>query len=101
MIELIGRQRSFFARLHLAAALLVATAYAQTLAPPVSQSLATAPPVFDVSTVKRNTSDSGGSHPGFRNGTFTAVTVRLKNLMQYQAFGIPEPRIVGGPKWLD
>jgi len=24
----------------------------------------------------------------------------LKNLIQYQAYGIPEPRILGGPKWL-
>jgi uncharacterized protein (TIGR03435 family) len=36
-----------------------------------------------------------------RNGTFTANNVALKNLMQYQAYGIPQQRILGGPKWLD
>jgi uncharacterized protein (TIGR03435 family) len=65
---------------------------------------------FEVATVKPNTSGSGGSHTGW-NGTkgkaftdvdtFTAVNVTLKNMMQYQAFGIPGPRIVDGPKWLE
>jgi uncharacterized protein (TIGR03435 family) len=35
------------------------------------------------------------------NGTFTARNVALKNLMRYQAYGIPQQRILGGPKWLD
>jgi uncharacterized protein (TIGR03435 family) len=49
-----------------------------------------------------NKSGSGGSHTGWRNGTtFTAINVPLKSLMQYQAFGIPGPRILGGPKWMD
>jgi uncharacterized protein (TIGR03435 family) len=59
------------------------------------------PPSFEVSTVKVNTSGSTGSHTGWRGTTFTAINVQLKTLMQYQAFGIPGPRIMGGPKWMD
>jgi uncharacterized protein (TIGR03435 family) len=86
--------------------MLAAAALAQSPAPPPT----TAPLTFEVTTVKPNTSGSGGSHTGW-NGTkakaftdvdtFTATNVTLKNLMQYQAFGIPGPRIVGGPKWLE
>jgi hypothetical protein len=27
--------------------------------------------------------------------------IQLKNLMEYLAYEIPQPRILGGPKWLD
>ncbi len=83
---------------------------AATAAPPVSafaqqpapDSTPKAPALtFDVSTVKLNKSGSGNSGSGMKNGYFTATNVTLKNLMQYSAFGIPGPRIVGGPKWLD
>jgi uncharacterized protein (TIGR03435 family) len=53
-----------------------------------------------VTTVKRNKSGGSGSHSNFVNGRFTGSNILLKNLMQYQAYGIPEPRILGGPKWL-
>ena len=108
---MIGRASSlsFVAALPIAA-LLVAPAFCQAPAPPppaTSSSSAAAPSVFEVATVKPNTSGSGGSHTG-TNGkrgvlgdTFTAFNVTLKNLMQNQAFGIPGPRIVGGPRWLD
>jgi uncharacterized protein (TIGR03435 family) len=88
MIARTGRQ---LVKLCIAASLLALPAFAQT----------PAPAVFEVATIKPNTSGSGGSHTSFRNGTFLAVNVQLKNLMQYQAFGIPQPRILGGPKWLD
>jgi uncharacterized protein (TIGR03435 family) len=55
---------------------------------------------FEVSTVKANKSGEPGSSSDLRDGRFTATNVVLKNLMQYQAYGIPESRIVGGPKWL-
>lgn len=35
------------------------------------------------------------------HGTFTARNVALKMLMQYDAYGIPQQRIFGGPKWVD
>jgi len=54
-----------------------------------------------VSTVKQNKAGSSSSHSSFQNGLFTSSNILLKNLMQYQAYGIPEPRILGGPKWLN
>jgi uncharacterized protein (TIGR03435 family) len=107
MIEQSGRQRSFLGGPCLAAALLAGAACAQTAAPPATQP-PTSPamtPVFEVATVKLDKSGSGGAHTGWRNGTngttFTAINVQLKNLIQYQAFGISGPRILGGPKWMD
>lgn len=60
-----------------------------------------APAAFEVSTVKLNKSGSGSSGSNFNNGRFTATNIQLKNLMEYSAYGIPQPRILGGPKWLD
>jgi uncharacterized protein (TIGR03435 family) len=34
------------------------------------------------------------------NGMYIASNVTLTNLMQYSAYGIPQRRIVNGPKWL-
>jgi uncharacterized protein (TIGR03435 family) len=98
-----GRQPSFLAKLSIAAALLSIPAFAQTAPPPPASPSSAAPavPILEVATIKLNTSGSGGSHTSFHNGTFLAVNVRLKNLMQYLAFGIPQPLILGGPKWLD
>jgi len=56
---------------------------------------------FEVSTVKLDKSGSGSSGSNFTNGLFTATNIQLKNLMEYSAYGIPQPRILGGPKWLD
>ena len=58
------------------------------------------PPAFEVSTVKLSKSGNSGSDTDFDNGRFIASNVLLKNIMQYEAYGIPEPRILGGPKWL-
>jgi uncharacterized protein (TIGR03435 family) len=57
--------------------------------------------VFEAATVKRNKSGKSGSDSNFTNGRFVATNVTLKNVMQYEAYGLPEARIVGGPKWLD
>jgi uncharacterized protein (TIGR03435 family) len=70
---------------------------AQTADPPRE----TASPVFEVATVKLNKSGVSGSHSSLDNDRFTATNVSLKNVMQYQAYGIPEPRILDGPKWLN
>ncbi len=69
-----------------------ATASAQTAA---------AGPVFEVSTVKVNNSGSGSSHADFKDGQYVATNIALKNILHYQAYGVPEPRILGGPKWMD
>jgi hypothetical protein len=68
----------------------------QTSAPPAG-----APAAFEVSTVKLSKADNGNSGSNFNNGRFTATNVQLKNIMEYSAYGIPQPRILGGPKWLD
>lgn len=79
-----------------------------SLALPSLSQTATAPPksatpssaAFEVSTVKFNHSGSSDSHSSYANGRFTATNITLKNLIQYSAYGIPEARIFGGPKWL-
>jgi uncharacterized protein (TIGR03435 family) len=92
--------------LPIVAASLAVTSLAQTSAsqratsPPTPVAAAAAPPVFEVSTVKENKSGSSGSSSNSRDGRFTATNVSLKNLLQYQAYGIPESRILGGPKWI-
>ncbi|HEY1947386.1 MAG TPA: TIGR03435 family protein [Bryobacteraceae bacterium] len=78
------------------AASLAVSSFAQIVPP-----AATAHSVFEVTTVKRNKSGGSGSHSDFKNGHFVASNVLLKNLLQYSAYGIPEPRILGGPKWLN
>jgi uncharacterized protein (TIGR03435 family) len=104
MIGCASRRRQFAAELLLLAASLVVPSSAQTLAPSSPDAAAaqtSAPAAFEVSTVKLNKSGSGGSGSNFNNGRFTATNIQLKNLMEYSAYGIPQPRILGGPKWLD
>ena len=80
---------------------LTATSLAQSPATtPVTASSPAAPLTFEVSTVKLNTSGSGNSRSGLDRDRFSATNVTLKNLMVYSAYGIPESRILGGPKWL-
>jgi uncharacterized protein (TIGR03435 family) len=82
-------------------ALLAVTSLVQTSArsspqAPVSASL----PAFEVAAIKLNKSLSGSSDSHTNNGRFTATNVSLKNIMQYDAYGIPGSRILDGPKWL-
>ncbi len=98
----------FLARLLLvASALISVTSSAQTSVPqsPSSQPPAStssgALPVFEVAAIKQNQSGSGSSRSNTNNGRFTATNVSLKNLMEYDAYGIPGSRILDGPKWLD
>ena len=58
-------------------------------------------PAFEVSVVRLNHSGGGGSSSNMKSGRFTATNVTLKNIVEYSAYGLPGPRIVGGPKWFD
>lgn len=102
MIKCAGRRLPFLKTLLLlAASSLTITAFAQSSAPPQTPSATAAPPVFEAATIKLNKSGSSSSQSSFKNGRYTATNIALKNLMNYSAYGIPEPRILGGPKWLD
>jgi uncharacterized protein (TIGR03435 family) len=107
MIARAGRRLALTGRLLLVvAASLAVTSFAQTAAPApatASQSGVTpagTSPVFEVTTVKVNKSGSSGSHSSMNNGRFSATNILLKNLIEYQAYDVPEPRILGAPKWL-
>ena len=78
-----------------------ASASQPATAPPAPASAVAAPPAFEVSTVKENKSGSSGSSSNSHDGRFTATNVSLKNLLQYEAYGVPESRILGGPKWIN
>jgi uncharacterized protein (TIGR03435 family) len=54
-----------------------------------------------VAAIKENRSAGGNSNSDTTRGRFTASNVSLKNLIQYEAYGIPGSRILDGPKWLD
>jgi uncharacterized protein (TIGR03435 family) len=55
---------------------------------------------FEVASIKPNKSGGGRSSSGFNHGRFTATNVGIKTLLQYDAYGIPEVQIQGGPAWL-
>ena len=80
--------------------------YAQVSAPPTASSRSTsipaasAPPTFEVAAIRQNKSGSGSSQSNTTNDRFTATNVSLKSLMQYEAYGIPASRILGGPAWV-
>jgi uncharacterized protein (TIGR03435 family) len=106
MIERSGRKMHFIGKLLLImvvslAVRLVAQTPAVSPANAPPPAVAAAPPAFEVTTVKLNKSGDGGSHSSLNTGRFTASNILLKNLIQYQAYGIPEPRILGGPKRLN
>jgi uncharacterized protein (TIGR03435 family) len=99
----IALELSFLATLLLIAAVLLAvTSLGQTSAPPSPQAPVSASlPAFEVAAIKLNKSGSGSSDSDTNNSRFTATNVSLKNVMQYDAYGIPGSRILDGPKWLD
>jgi uncharacterized protein (TIGR03435 family) len=101
----IAFELSFLAKLLLiATALQAVTSLGQTSAPSSPQaptSAAASLSAFEVAAIKLNNSGSGDSDSGTNNGRFTATNVSLKNIMQYDAYGIPGSRILDGPKWLD
>ena len=58
-------------------------------------------PAFEVASVKPNKSGGSQSDSDFDNGRFTAMNINLKTLLQYDAYGIPGPQIIGGPDWIN
>ena len=103
--ERIAFELRLLARLLLVASL-AGTSLAQTSAPPSPSSPTPAAsavvlPAFEVAAIKLNQSGSGSSRSNIDNGRFTATNVSLKNLIEYQAYGIPGNRVLEGPKWLD
>ena len=71
-----------------------------TATAPKSPDVTAQPPAFEVASIKPNKSGSGSSHSGFDDDRFTATNIQLKTLMQYDAYGIPGPQIMGAPNWL-
>lgn len=57
-------------------------------------------PSFEVATIKPNTSSNGGPS-GLSHGRFEATDVTIRGLLRFEAFYVPDARIVGGPKWMD
>jgi len=55
---------------------------------------------FDVSAVKVSKPGANGSNSDFHDGRFTASNCSLEDLIQYEGYGIPQTRILGGPKWV-
>jgi uncharacterized protein (TIGR03435 family) len=55
---------------------------------------------FEVSAVKASKAGSDGSDSDFENGRFTATNCSVKTLIEFEGYGIPESRILGGPKWI-
>jgi len=57
-------------------------------------------PYFEVARIKPNASPNGGPS-GLSHGRFTAIDVTIRGLLRFEAFYIPDARIVGGPKWME
>src|ERR1700743_147919 len=110
MINCVGQKLSFTGgRLPVLAVLVTVSSFPQSPSPPpvaaeprpVFPVVTASSFAFEVTTVKLNKSGNPGSGSTFNKGHFTATNVLLKNLMQYQAYGVPEPRILGGPPWIN
>jgi uncharacterized protein (TIGR03435 family) len=57
-------------------------------------------PAFEVASIKPSKAGSGGSHSSFDDVRLTATNISVKTLIQYDAYGIPGPQILGGPNWV-
>jgi uncharacterized protein (TIGR03435 family) len=68
-----------------------------------SQSAGASPPVFEVASIKLNTSGSGSSHSSSEPGSYLATNVRLKDLLRdaYAANGrrLENSQILNCPDW--
>lgn len=71
---------------------------AQNRAAPIAESGPV--PSFEVATIKPDVSVNGGQS-GLSQGRFVATDVTIRGLLRFEAFDIPDARIVGGPKWMD
>jgi len=79
-------------------------AAAATMACAVPQSIAqtaAATPAFDVVSIKLTKPGVSGSNSDFSNATYTATNVTLKSIIQYDAYRIAGPQILGIPPELD
>jgi uncharacterized protein (TIGR03435 family) len=91
--------RRTLALLAAASFILPAPVRAQTPAPPTIAT--TTPPAFDVISIKPAKPDASGSGSDSNNDAFTATNITLKALMQFDAYGIPGPQIIGIPPALE
>jgi uncharacterized protein (TIGR03435 family) len=66
-----------------------------------AQTAATTPPTFDVVSIKPANPSAVGSGTRTQGNTFMATNVTLNRLIQYQAYGIPGPQIIGIPPALE
>jgi uncharacterized protein (TIGR03435 family) len=82
-------------------AIVTHSALGQAAAVPQTGDAAAQLPAFEVASVKPNNSVGSHSDSGFDNGRFTAENISLKTLLQYDAYGIPGPQIIGGPDWIN
>jgi len=57
-------------------------------------------PAFEVASIKPSKADGGGSHSDFNGIRLTATNISVKSLIEYDAYAIPGPQILGGPTWL-
>ena len=78
-------------------ACIVPQSIAQTLATPAPA----ASPTFDVVSIKLGKPGVSGSNSDFSNGAYHATNVTLKEIIQYDAYEIPGPQILGVPPDLE
>jgi uncharacterized protein (TIGR03435 family) len=89
------------ASLHMVLLAQTASQSPPTSAGAVAAPLASPSSAFEVTIVKPSKSGESGSDSSFQRGRFLASNISLKNIIQYQAYGVTEVQIVGGPKWLN
>lgn len=58
-------------------------------------------PAFDVVSIRPSKPGASGSNSNFSNETYTATNVTLKEIIQYDAYEIPGPQILGIPSSLE
>jgi hypothetical protein len=71
----------------------------QTPASPPARDAVTPLPAFEVASIKPSKADGSHSDTSFDHGCFISTNISLKFLIQNDAYGIPAPQIIGGPKW--
>jgi len=85
----------------LAAAATFACIALQSIAQTVARPAPAAPPTFDVVSIKVSKPGASGSNSDFSNEAYHATNVTLKEIIQYDAYEIPGPQILGIPPALE
>jgi uncharacterized protein (TIGR03435 family) len=84
--------------------LIVAVVTSAVWLQPVYAQSASAPPRFDVASIRENTAHDQHTHNSIYNSwkdaRFRATNLPLKMLLQF-SFNVPESRILGAPEWAD